>query len=73
MLTPDDVVKIWGYHSGNMDAAPGDQPDVHQTLLTTRDAVGNLQAAFAAYQDATNSALADLAAAVTAIRAKVGA
>lgn len=78
MLSPADIdaiatataLKVWEYKGNNGDPGFGpDAPDVHQTALSTRDAVSELQAA-----SATQGAeLQTIAAAEQQIAAKVGA
>lgn len=38
MLTPADVLSVWAYQGGDA-TGPDDAPDVHQSLLTCRDAL----------------------------------
>lgn len=40
-MTPFDV---WAFRGNNGDGHPGDQPDVHQSLLTTRDTTADIKA-----------------------------
>ena len=40
LISGDDMAtpaELWSYRGGNNDGLPGDAPDVHQTVLTTRD------------------------------------
>ena len=70
MLTPDDILNIWAYHGGDGNAGqPDDQPDVHQSVLDSRD---NTAALLVAVQNLT-VAVQGLSANVEAIKAKVGA
>lgn len=68
MLSADDILKIWGY-KGNDLTGPADNPDVHQSLLTTRDNSAALVAAVASLTSLVNQVKAE----VDAIKTKLGA
>jgi len=67
-LSSADVMSIWAYHGGDA-TGPADTPDVHQSLLTTRDNSATLLAAV----KTLTSQIAALKLELDAIKLKVGA
>lgn len=67
-VTDQDVQGIWAYHSGDA-TGPADSPDVHQSLLTTRDNTHSLVTQVRSLVSELFALRAELA----AIKSKVGA